>query len=152
MGSNIQPRGHREVRPRHLVLISLGSGARFHLDMVEVHTKVVCCQDLVLESMLGADGDNGLVGAQGFERLALPCGLSPEHLLFQDMEEGDDVSEAAGLVSATDHGVTIVYVWYVPLEGHIAISDRDHGDLEVLGRGTEGQEQCQDIIDTFIYC
>lgn len=40
----------------------------------------------------------------------------------------------------------------VPLEGHIAISNRDHDDLEVLRRGTEGQEQCQDIIDTFIYC
>lgn len=83
--------------------------------MVEPHTKVVCRQDLVLESMLRADGDNGLVGAQGLERLALPCGLSPEHLLFQDMEEGDDVPEAAGLVSATDHGITVVrvcmYLW-----------------------------------------
>lgn len=66
-----------------------------HLDMVETHTKVVCRQDLILEGMLRADGDDGLVGAQGLERLALPRRLSPEHLLFQDMEEGDDVSEAA---------------------------------------------------------
>lgn len=82
-----------------------------HQDLAEAHTKVVSRQDLVLESMLGADGDNGLVGAQGLERLAFPCGLSPEHLLFQDMEEGDDVSEAAGLASATDHGITVVHVW-----------------------------------------
>lgn len=62
--------------------------------MVETHTKVVCRQDLILEGMLRADGDDGLVSAQGLERLALPRRLSPEHLLFQDMEEGDDVSEA----------------------------------------------------------
>ena len=46
--------------------------------------------------MLRADGDDGLVGAPGLKRLALPRGLSPEHLLFQDMKEGDDVSKAAG--------------------------------------------------------
>ena len=36
---------------------------------------------------------------------------------------------------------TVLLLW------HVAVGDRDHGNLEVLGGGAEGQEQGQDIVD-----
>ena len=36
----------------------------------------------------------------------------------------------------------------IPLKRNIAISDGDHGKLKLLGRGTEGEKQSQDIVHT----
>ena len=45
--------------------------------------------------MLGADGDDGLMGLHGLEALGLAVGLSPFDFLFEDVEEADDVAQAA---------------------------------------------------------
>jgi len=36
-----------------------------------------------------------------------------------------------------------------PLKRDIAICDRDHGDLKLLGGGAESEQQCEDIVNTW---
>lgn len=39
---------------------------------------------------------------------------------------------------------------YSPLQGNVAIGDGDHGQLELLGRGRQGQEHGKDIVNACI--
>lgn len=58
-------------------------------------TEVVGGQLVVFQSVLGTDCHNGLVGLEGLEALGLSILLPPGDLLFQNVEEGYDVLQAA---------------------------------------------------------
>jgi hypothetical protein len=85
---------------------------------------------LILESMLGADGHDGLVRAQSWVG-GLAGGSAPCHFLLEHVEQSNDISKTA-------------------LSGHIAISDRDHDHLKVLGVGAKRQQQGEHIINTWM--
>ena len=53
-------------------------------------------KDLILEGMLGANGDDGLIGLEGTETAGgLASLLAPLHLLFQHVEQCHDITETA---------------------------------------------------------
>lgn len=59
-------------------------------------TEVVGRKDLILQRMLRANGNNGLISVEGTEAAgALARLLAPLHLLFQHMEQCYDVTETA---------------------------------------------------------
>lgn len=113
-------------------------------------------QLFIFQGMRSTNGNNRLVSVQGTKgRFAV--GLAPFHFLLQHVKHGHDIAEASAAASdissrhvpgtfhKRDPGV-------VPLQRDIAVCDRNHGHLELLGRGAEGQQQCQDIIDTWVGC
>lgn len=108
---------------------------------------MVCHQLLILQGMLSPNGNNGFKGAQS-PVCALASGLPPGHLLLQDMEQRDHVSETtveSSVYESRSHAGTGVDP---PLKVYIAIGDRDHDNLELLGRCAESQEQGYDVVDS----
>lgn len=61
----------------------------------ECLTEIVGGQLVIFQSVLGTDCHDGLVGLEGLEALGLSILLAPRNLLLQDVEEGNDVLQAA---------------------------------------------------------
>lgn len=64
-------------------------------------TKMVSHQNIVLERMLCADGNNRLVTLQRFETLGLALALSPLNFLLEDVKECNDIAKTTGVVQSS---------------------------------------------------
>jgi hypothetical protein len=117
-------------------------------------TEVVGYELGILEGMLCADSHNGLVCAQRAIR-GLARRDAPSHLLLEHMEQGHDIAETAGafmldILAQSKWARGVGETMVAPLQRHVAVSDRDHGNLELLGRGAKGQQQGQDIVNAWL--
>jgi hypothetical protein len=60
---------------------------------------VIGHEGLVFEGVVGTNSHDGLEGAHCFKPLGLALGFPPIHLLFHNVEEGHDITQAAMFVA-----------------------------------------------------